>query len=158
WSEPGSTQNVESHAGLDDLRHADMVLIEDVQHLSERAAETLVQLFDYLQARHKQLVFTATVGPRQLTHLPARLTSRLASGLVVGLTPLSAASRLALLTDKAQRRQFALSPDVLAWLADHLTGGGRQLEGALVSLEMLARHTSRALDLDAVAEHFRDHV
>ena len=39
------------------------------------------------------------------------LASRLSSGLVVGLEPLSAASRLALLQDKAARRQLAAEPE-----------------------------------------------
>src|SRR5207245_143897 len=106
-------------------------------------------------ARQRQLVCTATVGPGQLTHLPARLVSRLSSGLVVGLEPLSAASRLAFLQDRAQRRQLAVSREVLVWLADHLNGGGRQLEGALVQLEMLARLQPYPLDVATVAAHFR---
>src|SRR5260370_28878774 len=35
-------------------------------------------------ARDQQVIVTANSGPALLTHLPARLTSRLASGLVVG--------------------------------------------------------------------------
>jgi chromosomal replication initiator protein len=96
---------------------------------------------------------TATVGPRQLA-LPERLLGRLVGGLVVGIEPLSAASRLRLLQDKAQRRQLAVPADVLAWLADNLRGGGRQLEGALNRLETLAR--ARPLRLAEVAEHFRE--
>jgi chromosomal replication initiator protein len=101
------------------------------------------------------MVFTAAVGPRHLTGLPNRLVSRLAGGLVVGIEALSAGSRLALLRDRAQRRQLAVRPEVLAWLADNVTGGGRQLEGALARLEALTRLHGRSLDLDAVAEHFR---
>src|SRR5262249_22117573 len=65
-------------------------------------------------------------------------------------------SRLALLEDKAQRRQLAVRHDVLAWLAEHLTGGGRQLEGALARLELLARLSGRPPDVAAVAAHFRE--
>jgi chromosomal replication initiator protein len=77
---------------------------------------------------------------------------------VVHLTPLGMAGRLALLKDQAQRRQLAVGHDVLAWLAEHLTGGGRQLEGALTRLEMLARVQKRPLDVAAVADHFREQV
>jgi chromosomal replication initiator protein len=136
----------------------DLFICEDVQHLPERAAGPLVQLMDHLSAHRQQMVFTASVGPGQLVHLPARLTSRLASGLVVGIEPLSASSRLVLLRDKAQRRQLAVSADVLAWLAEHLTGGGRQLDGALIHLEALARLSPRRLDVATVSEHFREHV
>jgi chromosomal replication initiator protein len=102
------------------------------------------------------MVFTALHGPQHLPQLSARLASRLAGGLSVGLMPLAAPSRLALLEDKAQRRQLAVSREILAWLAEHLTGGGRQLEGALVRLETLARLSPRPLDVATVAGHFRE--
>jgi chromosomal replication initiator protein len=145
---------------LEAARRCDLLVMEDLQHLPLRAAEKWVQLFDYLRARDRQMVFTANAGPQQLNHrgqrFPARLTSRLAGGLVVHLAPLNAAGRLALLKDQAQRRQLAVGPDVLTWLAEHLTGGGRQLEGALTRLETLARLHKRPLDVATVADHFRE--
>ncbi len=137
------------------LRQSDLLVVEDLQHLPARTAEALVQLLDDRIARQRQIVCTATVGPGQLAHLPARLVSRLGSGLVVGLQPLQATSRLALLQDKATRRQLAVPRAVLVWLADHLSGGGRQLEGALVQLEMLSRLQPHPLDVATVAAHFR---
>jgi chromosomal replication initiator protein len=74
---------------------------------------------------------------------------------------------LAILQDKAQRRQLAVSHLVLAWLAEHLTGGGRQLEGAIARLETLARlHESTPqahpaawpLDVSTIAMYFQEQV
>jgi chromosomal replication initiator protein len=141
--------------GLAGARSSDLLGVEDLQHLSAKATEALVQLLDDRLARQRQTVFTATAGPGQLSHLSARLVSRLASGLVVALQPLQAASRLALLQDRAARRQLAVHRDVLVWLADHLNGGGRQLEGALVQLEMLSRLQPYPLDVATVTAHFR---
>lgn len=137
-------------------RDCDLVVIEDLQHLSPSRAEALVQFIDALLVRQQQLVFTASVGPSRLLELPARLTTRLAGGLVVGLQPLAPASRLALLVDQAQRRHIPVSREVLAWLSEHLTGGGRQLEGALNQLTTLLRVQRSALDVATVAEHFRE--
>ena len=136
----------------------DLLVVEDLQHLRATGSERFVQMFDDRLARQQQMVFTANVGPGQLGHLPARLTSRLACGLVVGLEPFAPASRLAFLHDCTQRRQLALSRDVLVWLADHLEGSGRQLEGAIVRLEALVRVQDRLPDLVTVAEHFREEV
>jgi chromosomal replication initiator protein len=135
----------------------DLLIVEDLQHLPTRAAETFVQGMDYLHARQCPMVFTALAGPRHLTNLPARITSRLVGGLVVGLEALSAPSRLILLDDKAQRRQLAVSRNVLAWLAERLTGGGRQLEGAIGQLEALSR-LNRHLDVATVVAHFSEQV
>jgi chromosomal replication initiator protein len=136
----------------------DLVVVEDLQHLPARATEMLVQLIDALQAQQSMMVFTALAGPGHLPNVSARLASRLAAGLVVGLEPLSAPGRLALLQDKAQRCQLAVRADVLAWLAEHLTGGGRQLEGAIARLETLAGVVQRPLDVATVAAHFREQV
>ena len=140
---------------------SDLLIVEDLQHLATRQSnqaaviESLVQRFDDLLARQRQMVFTASTGPARIAHLPARLVSRLASGLVIGLEPLGTAGRLALLQDKAQQRQLAVSRDVLAWLAEHLPGGTRQLIGAFLQVEELGRLHKQPLTVAAVAEHFR---
>ncbi len=130
------------------LRQAAVVAIEDLQHLPARAVETLVGLIDRCLARQRQLVFTATAGPAQLEGLPLRLTSRLAQGLVVALTPLGPASRLAYLRERLGR-----DDEIVAWLARHVAGSGRQLEGALTRLEQLAASLGRPVRVDDLAEH-----
>jgi chromosomal replication initiator protein len=141
---------------------SDLVVVEDLQQLPPSGAEPLVQLLDYFQVRRRPVLCTALAGPQLLRFrdgpFPARLASRLAGGLVVGLESLQTESRLALLQEKAQRRQFAVRREVLAWLAERVTGGGRQLEGALVSLESLSQLQARPLDVDALVEHFQEHA
>src|SRR5262249_50054717 len=39
---------------------SDLLVIEDLQHLPQRAAETLVQMLDGMRTRQQQLVFTAS--------------------------------------------------------------------------------------------------
>ena len=116
-------------------------------------------MIDHLQARQRPVVVTANAGPQRLTHrgrrFPARLTNRLAGGLVVGLQPLGPTSRLTLLQDLAQRHQLAVPTQVLRWLADHLTGG-RQLEGAIARLQTLVKVQRQPLDVAAVAAQFRE--
>jgi chromosomal replication initiator protein len=135
---------------------ADLLVVEDLQHLPARAAETFIQLLDQRLAHGLPVIVTTAVSPRCLVLLPARLTSRLAGGLVVGLDAFSASSRLAILQAKAQRRQLAVRPEVLGWLADHLPGNGRQLGSALDRLDLLARFRPCPLELTAVVEHFRE--
>lgn len=136
----------------------DLLVVEDLQHLRPSRAETLVQLFDGCQQQRRLMIFTAQNGPGHLTRLPRRVTSRLASGLVVGLKPLSRDSRLLFLRDRVQRRQLPISQAVLSWLADHLAGSGRQLEGAVTRLEALVRANCRLPDVGTVAEYFQDEV
>jgi chromosomal replication initiator protein len=141
---------------------ADLLILEDVQHLPARATELAVHMLDERQARRAPTLVTASAGPRHLTlrgeRCPARLASRLAAGLVVGLQPLQTESRLCLLQELAQRRQLAVTPDILAWLAERLTGGGRQLEGAIRQLDTLAKLQPRPLTLADVQPHFQTQV
>jgi chromosomal replication initiator protein len=134
---------------------ADLVIVEDVQHLSAQVTEPFTRLIDRCLVRGRQLVWSGTVGPAELTHLPGRLTSRLASGLVVGLQPLSPVSRLVYLQERARRRQLNLAPDVLGWLSGHVSGSARQLEGALGRVEALARLSGTPLTVEQVAEQFQ---
>jgi chromosomal replication initiator protein len=149
-------ENRQSDEWVATARECDLLVVEDVQHLPERSIEALTGLIDDRWARGQQMVFTASLGPGQLNRLPARLTSRFAGGLVVGLEPLAQSSRLSFLQDRARRRRLDVGPDVLAWLAEHVGGSARQLEGAVKRLEALARVQGQVPDLAAVAEAFRD--
>jgi chromosomal replication initiator protein len=135
-------------------RQADLLVVEDLQHLPARVEEAFVHLLDRGLVRAQQLVFTASAGPAQLVHLPARVTSRLSSGLVVGLEPLSPNSRRAFLQDRLTRRGLSAAADVIAWLADHVSGSVRQLEGAVARLASLTRAQGQPLRIETIAEHF----
>lgn len=154
---PAPPKQEEEPSWLAEARQADFLAVEDIQHLPERAAEALTQLLDARQARRLPTLVTSRCGPR---HLPfsARMTSRLAAGLVVGLEPLQAPSRLLLLKEFAQRRQLAIDAEILPWLATHLTGGGRQLEGAVAQLHTLTKLQRRMLCLADVRPHFQAQI
>jgi chromosomal replication initiator protein len=147
---------------VEEAQQCDLLILEDLQHLPVPAAESLVQIIDYRQAHQRPMVFTGTTGPRHLAHrgvrFPARLTSRLAAGLVVALEPLKIGSRQRFLEELAQRTQLALPRDIVHWLARNLTGGGRQLEGAVSQLATLNKVGRRPLDLKSVTAHFRVQV
>jgi len=141
----------------EEAAECDLFLLEDLQQLPPAAVATLVGLLDRRLSENRPTVFTALTGPRRLAHrtgkFPSRLTSRLAAGLVVGLEPLGASSRRALLVELAQRRQLALSGEVADWLAANLASSARQLEGAIRQLESLG-HLGKKPTLAMVAEHF----
>jgi chromosomal replication initiator protein len=157
---PMSAQEQEiSNEVIDQARTSDLWVLEDLHHLSLRAVEPLVQVLEHRNVRRLPTVITAQAGPRHLAKgtegFPARLTSRLAAGLVVALEPWQPASRLLFLEELAQRRQFAVAPGIFAWLAEKLPGSGRVLEGAMNHLEALARQNRGVLELQKVQDHFR---
>ena len=133
----------------------DLLVVEDLHHLSPRWADRLAEVIEDLKGRHIPIVFTALMGPRFLP-FSGRLISRLTSGLVVGLELMQAPSRLRFLQVKAQDRQLAVRPEVLAWLAERVRGSGRELEGILIRLDALSRVHGQPPDVAAVAPHFEE--
>ncbi|MFO0964203.1 MAG: helix-turn-helix domain-containing protein [Gemmataceae bacterium] len=138
-----------------------LLILEDLQAFPLAAIDRLVALLDERLACGTITVLSAPVGPSRLAYrdarFPARLTNRLAGGLVVALEPLQPASRKAFLRETAQRRQLALAPDVVDWLGDHLVANGRELEGALTQLETLGR-LGRRLERAGVIAHFTPQI
>jgi len=135
---------------LQGARACDLVIVEDLQFLPPHAANQLSQLLDYRTPRGLQTVFTANVGPSLLSELPARLTSRLMGGLVVGIMPLSLPSRRTILQKLIASRELRITDEALNWVAEITTGGVRSLRGAVQLLGELAKSAPFGLNLDTV--------
>jgi chromosomal replication initiator protein len=138
-------------------RRCDVLVVEDLQRLPTAAVAPLVKLMDTLLARGRPMVFTANTGPQQLENrhgrLPARLTNRLAGGMVIRLYPWQPESRRRLLLRWTEH--LRIDADALDWLAKHLAAG-RQLLGAVGRLEALAQTVPPPLHAETVAGHFRE--
>ena len=123
-----------------ELLDCDLLALEDVQHLTARVADAACDLIDGRTSRRRATVITASAGPSQLAHLPQRLTSRLAAGLVIRLEPLAVPSRRAILAEVASAKGVRLTDDALDWLAEQATGGGvRATLGLLQNLAAVAK-------------------
>jgi chromosomal replication initiator protein len=147
---------------LEQARSCDLLVVEDLQHLPSRATEAMVQLFDERLHRRLPMVYTACSGPGQLQHRgnphPPRLTARLAGGLVVGMRPLQAESRCVFLHELARHRGTHIAKATLDWLAASITGGARQLEGALLQVEALDALNRKQPDVAELRAHFKVHI
>lgn len=122
-----------------DLFDCDVLALEDVQHLTDRTADAACDLIDHRIARRRVTIVTASHGPAALAHLPRRLTSRLAAGLVIQLEPLTASSRRAILADATVTKNVRLTDDALDLLAEQATTGVRAALGWLQNLAQIAR-------------------
>lgn len=120
-----------------DLEACDLLIVEDLQHLPARAVAAACHLIDYRLTRQKSLVLSATVGPAALGHLPRRLTSRLAAGLVVALRPPGLQSRRAIVAAAAKAAHPRLTREALEWLLS-------QSEGVRAALGLLQNLLQRA--------------
>lgn len=126
----------------------DLLVLEDVQHLPPGAAEEITHILDRRQRRSRPTLVTSSRGPAEL-ELPARLSGRLAGGLVVGLQPLTLASRLELATAICRQKKLKVEDAVINWLARD-PGGARPILGEISRLEVLAKLHPPPLKLSVV--------
>jgi chromosomal replication initiator protein len=137
-----------------EFHDCDLLIIEDFQHLPTESAQAVTSLIDHRLARHRAVVASATVGPAALNHLTARLVSRLAGGLVVGIGALSFSSRRQLAQELCADRGLSVTDEVIAWLARRPCGGVRPILGDLARLEQLSQRVPPPLDGAAIVAAF----
>lgn len=136
---------------LTELSGTDLLVIEDLQHLSSRDVPTLCHLLDERQVHARPTVITATSGPAGLTTFPRRLTNRLAAGLVVRLDNPSVSSRRVLLERFALESNVRLTEEALDWMAG-TADGVRQLLGFVGKLRPVMKGYATALTVAQVQE------
>jgi chromosomal replication initiator protein len=159
-------QDKQTAAFKDELRNADLLLIDDVHFVAGKPS-TQEELFHTLIALvedGRRVVMTADRSPTELSEMEPRLRSHLQAGLVCGIEPADRALRLGILERKlatlAQQGRFVPSarPEVLQFLADRFTDSVRELEGALNTLVARVGADVARLTLDEAQAILRPHL
>ena len=114
-------------------RHADVVLLDDVQFFEgkPRFQDELLHTFNELHAAGKQIIVSCDRMPAQINGLGDALRSRLQWGLMVDLQKPSFETRLAILRSKARIHALRLPDHALAVIAERCCPTVRELEGYL---------------------------
>lgn len=120
----------------DSFRSADVLMIDDVQFVcgKEKTQEEFFHTFNSLIEQGKQIVLSSDSSPLGLKGLEDRLKTRMAQGLIVDIYPTTYEMRIGILQSKAEQWGIQVPMDVVEFLAEHITGNVRELEGALKRL------------------------
>jgi chromosomal replication initiator protein len=141
-----------------DTTDEDFLVVEDLQFLPLNAVETFVERLDERQARNLPTIITASAGPRHLRFrgqlYPARLTARLAAGLVVDVPLPRAATRRSVLDELLRSAHLEVPESVVAPLAEQ-SRSLRSLIGAVHQLELLAKLQPGPFQAGPLLDHFR---
>lgn len=118
------------------LRQCDLLVIDDVHFLKDRESsqEELFHTFNALYQSRKQIVLSADSAPSEIPSLEDRLVSRFNWGLVVQIDAPTRETRQAILHKKACLRGVEIPDEVVDFLAEHVNGNVRVLEGTLTRL------------------------
>lgn len=141
-------------------RNAGALLVDDVHFIAAKRAtqDEFLHTFNALAAAGAPIVLVADAHPRQVARLTDELATRFLAGMVVKLEAPDPSTRRAILEAKARARGVDLPGPVVAYVAEHLRGSVRELEGALNSLLAHATLTGRRLDLDLARAALRDTI
>lgn len=125
--------------------------LDDVDRLDDEAQQALFNLINRLQEGAGALLATGGAAPRDLA-LRRDLASRLGSGLVFQLQPLTEQERADALRRHARTRGFALRDDVIAYLLRHARRDMGSLMDMLDALDAYSIETGREITLPLLRE------
>jgi chromosomal replication initiator protein DnaA len=114
-------------------RRATALLLDDIHLLAgkERTQEELFNLFNLLQDKDRQLVFTAPVHPNTLAGLEERIVSRLEGGLVAELKEPDRDVKRAVLERMLAQQHVSPDAALVDYLADRPADSVRALVGVV---------------------------
>ena len=141
-------------------RHLDVFVIDDVHFLAGKPAtqDEFLHTFNEFEGGGRLIVLASDSHPRDLQTIQDRLISRWVAGLVVKLDPPDAATRHHILQMKIVQLGHTAPDNVLALVADRVTGSVRDLEGALMRLIACAALLKQPITLDLARQALADFV
>ena len=129
-------------------------LVDDIQFIAgkDKTQEEVFHTFNYLHSLGKQIVVASDRPPRDIYLMDERLRSRFESGLLADIQPPDTETRCAILLSKAKAEAVPLDTSVAMYLAEHVPGNIRILEGALTRLVVQAGINESPITQEQAAE------
>jgi chromosomal replication initiator protein len=140
----------------------DVLLIDDFQFLQGKSMQQeFCHTFNSLVDNKRQVIVAADVPPVQLESIDQRMRSRLTGGLVVDIELPDLDLRYHILetrlrTARQRDPNLVVGSEVLEFIANKVTGGGRELEGALNRVIANQQLTHARMTVDLAAMTLRD--
>ena len=140
-------------------RQLDLLAIDDVHFLAAKKAtqDEFLHTFNAIDAAGRRVVMASDAHPRLVGDLNEPLVSRFVAGMVVKIDAPDRQTRLEILRRRAKAMGLAVPDEVLDYIASHIRGSVRELEGTLIKLAALSALESEPvtprLAADALAEY-----
>lgn len=139
-------------------RSNDILLIDDIQFLQgkDSTVEAFFYTFNTLHQHKKQVVITSDEPPKKLTGFEERMVSRFEWGLITDVQSPDLETRIAILRKKAEADNVPIPDEAIEFIAAHVTGSIRELEGTLIRVTAFANLNRQPIDLSLVTTVLKD--
>jgi chromosomal replication initiator protein len=139
-------------------RSLDALLIDDIQFFAKKEStqDEFFHTFNSLLEGSRQIIMTSDRVPRDISGMDDRLKSRFSWGLSIQVDPPDKETRVAILLKKAHSAGFVVPLESAHFIAEHVQGNVRELEGALNKVIANARFRGASVTLELVKEALRD--
>jgi len=144
----------------DRYRKLDLLAIDDVHFLSGKKAtqDEFLHTFNAIETAGRRIVLASDAHPHMVGALNEQLVSRFVSGMVVRVEAPDTETRMSILMRKARKMKLQTDMEVLQYVANHVHGSVRELEGALTKLAALSALEGSPVGLDLARSVLADHL
>lgn len=117
-------------------RAVDLLIIDDIQFVETfpRTQEELFHTFNTLYQANKQIILASDRSPKEIKNITDRLRSRFEGGMVADIQAPDYETRLAILRQCLEERNFSIPNEYLDLIAKNIESNIRELEGALTKV------------------------
>jgi chromosomal replication initiator protein len=141
-------------------RKLDLLAIDDVHFLSAKKAtqDEFLHTFNSIQSAGKQIVMASDAHPRMVGEFNEQLISRFVAGMVVKVDQPDQATRMEILRRRCATMKLIVPQEALEYIATHIRGSVRELEGAIMKLTALAALEGGVITLRLASDALSDHL
>ena len=141
-------------------RSCDMLLIDDIQFLSNKDAiqEEFFHTFEALKNDKKQIIITADKHPKQIAGLEERLKSRFEWGLIADIKPPELETKIAIIKKKCEINKVRLSNEIINYIATVIESNVREIEGILSKLHAYSQLMHVEITLEFTKQILKDQM
>jgi len=139
-------------------RSVDVLLLDDVQFIigKEQTQNELFNSFNELYGQNKAIVLSSDKPPKDMKTLDERMKSRFEMGLTADITPPDYETRMAILRQYANTRDFEVNDEVIQYIASNIRSNIRELEGALNKVYARKNFINEEITVSVAEEAIRD--
>lgn len=152
-----TTESIDRHWDGASLGDARLLCVDDVDQMTAAAHQTLFDRYNRAHADGSAIVATGSVPPADLI-MREDLRSRIASGVVLQVHPLSDSDKRAAIEANARGRGFDLKSEIVDYLLAHHARDMRSLSSIVAALDEYSLRTKRAVTLPLVRDALKQPI